>query len=407
MIKVLWYSDFLCTTGFGNVAHEIVSRLLKTDRYKFTVVGINHFGMPYNTPGSQFYWARDIPVYPASGRVGDPLGRHKLLDHLATGEHDVLFALQDTFNMAPLGDTLYDLCAKTRTPYVYYFPVDAHLDKTWVDKSVNVADVAVTYTEYGAAEAAKHGGEATVIPHGVNTDVFYPLTAEERLESRKQLHCGPEDFLVVNVNRNQPRKDLARTILAWVKLREQIPTAKLYLHCDAEDRAGMDLARFVHAHVPLELRDNIMWPQLGVFGVPQEEMRRVYGAADAVISTSLGEGWGLATTEAMACKAPVVMPNHTSMPELLGFKGAVSAGEPCGRLVDCNEHFVLPQGDNERLRPVTSLEHLVEQICAVHDEPDKTQAMVERAYQQVAGDDWLSWDRIANEWDELLTKAAG
>ena len=34
-IKVLWWSDFLRHTGFGNVAEEIVSRLQKTGKYAY------------------------------------------------------------------------------------------------------------------------------------------------------------------------------------------------------------------------------------------------------------------------------------------------------------------------------------------------------------------------------------
>ena len=42
----------------------------------------------------------------------------------------------------------------------------------------------------------------------------------------------------------------------------------------------------------------------------------MYNAADLYLTTSLGEGWGLGVTEAMACHTPVAMPRHTSLAEI-------------------------------------------------------------------------------------------
>jgi glycosyltransferase involved in cell wall biosynthesis len=53
-------------------------------------------------------------------------------------------------------------------------------------------------------------------------------------------------------------------------------------------------------------------------GFTREYLNKVYNAADCLMSTSLGEGWGLTTTEAMASCTPVVVPNNTAFTEIVG-----------------------------------------------------------------------------------------
>jgi glycosyltransferase involved in cell wall biosynthesis len=56
------------------------------------------------------------------------------------------------------------------------------------------------------------------------------------------------------------------------------------------------------------------WCHIGP--VADELLAGLYNAADLYLTTSLGEGWGLGVTEAMACHTPVAMPAHTSLLEI-------------------------------------------------------------------------------------------
>jgi glycosyltransferase involved in cell wall biosynthesis len=391
--RILWYSDFLCPTGFGNVAEAIVSRL--KDKYAFTVLGINHFGEPYNIPGHPYYHLRDIPVYPARDER-DYLGRQKLLDVLHAGRFDTLFILQDTFNLVPLLEPIEAARADFIFNYVLYFPVDADLDADWV-QVIEQADRPVAYTKYGQQKALEHGLQVPYIYHGVDLDIFKPLLPAERTFCRAQyMSADDKDFIITNVNRNQHRKDLPRTILAFVQIKKQIPKAKLYLHTEVDNRSGHDLEHFVKIVVPEEMRNSIILPnpeQMRGFGVSTEIMRRIYCCSDVVISTSRGEGWGLSTTEAMACKVPVVMPRHTSFVEIVG------QNEERGTLVSCNEIDVNIQ-DNNRIRPVVDIDDLVQMVRDVYDLPEQHQQTAEEASVWVR--EHCDWNKIAAQWDEIL-----
>lgn len=392
--KILWYSDFCVPTGFGNVAEALISRL--KNKYDITVLAINYRGEPINIEKNPYYRFRDIPVYPAYS-TKDYLGRQQLLNLIHQGDFDILFILQDTFNIVPLREELQKAVDAKGLKYVFYFPVDAELDREWVQTACD-AHFPVTYTWYGQKEVQIYSIPVPYIYHGVDP-VFEPISEEDKVLLRAQiLQAGDDDFIIANVNRNQHRKDLPRTLLAFTEIKRRIPSAKLYLHTNLEHNAGSghDLERFVWRYIPAEVQRSIIFPDKQVMaqgGLSRKFMAKLYGCFDVVISTSRGEGWGLSCTEAMACKVPVVMPRHTAFVEIVG------PDQERGLLANCDEVDVNIL-DNERARPVVNIESLVDKVLQIQNCPDVARARTEDAYTWIK--EHCDWDKIAEQWEEIL-----
>ena len=156
---------------------------------------------------------------------------------------------------------------------------------------------------------------------GTEPDVFYPLSEEERRAQRKRIFGIEDDtFIVINVNRNQMRKDLARTMACFHQFHERYPHSLLYLHSVIQDYGG-------------NLSTQATMCGIDIFASPAEiafsgldlnnpwsraELNNLYNAADCLVSTSYGEGWGLSTTEAMCAGTPVVVPMNTANFDILG-----------------------------------------------------------------------------------------
>lgn len=409
-IKVLWLSDFACATGFAQVAHNLVENLLKTDKYELTVVGINHFGEPYNFQKWPF------PIYPARDltkaqdpRYMDVYGRQRLLDLLGTGQFDVLFTLQDTFILETIGDAIVNTRVALEKnnmktfQWIYYFPVDGKLKENWVKLSVDKADFPVAYTEFGKKEAQRFTAkDIDVIYHGVNTEIFKPLSKEDRAEFRKRYFAGAAEnkFVVTNINRNQRRKDIPRTIAAFAEFHKKRPNSILYLHMNPNDVGGnvFEMARHYDLGIGVDLFVPTSFSEQT--GYPVEVVANIIASSDVVMSTTLGEGWGLSSIEAMACKVPIAFPGNTSLNEICanGRCELAKSGETE------NDWTCLGPEDMNQFRPLTNIKDMARLLTAMYDEPEKYQAMAEKAYEWVHKE--LKWEHLAKKWEVIFDKAA-
>ena len=125
-------------------------------------------------------------------------------------------------------------------------------------------------------------------------------------------------------------------------------------------------------------------------------MNALYNCADCVISTCLGEGWGLSWVEAMATKTPVIMPGNTAMVE--------NITEDRGYLVksgtDSSLFTVLPH-DNEVIRPLVDVNDMVEKMLSVYNDREEASRRAENAYNWVRSE--LNWQgAIADKWVKVF-----
>lgn len=410
-VNLLLYGDYCCGTGFAQVLGNIARELHATGKYNIDVIAINYSG----DPKDEAKWPGN--VYPAmpgglmnAGAYGDVYGRQRLLDLMGSGKYDVVFMLQDTFVIEPIMEEIkktQDALPKNGHKVfktVWYYPVDAQLKKQWVD-TVAGADFPVVYTEYGKRETLKHLPELEdrlrVIYHGNNPNHFFPIQDKQDVANfRAQYFNGKADdrFLIVNINRNQPRKDIARSLMILKELWDRGRKPLLYLHMQYEDAGGNIFT--IANQLGLGKEYEFFLPSPKIFnanqGMPLEDVNRIYNAADLVLSTTLGEGWGLSMTEAMATKTPVVAPDNTSFSEM----GAMNRVKLIPSGADPSM-WIVKEGDNERIRPLMDVKAAADAIEAIMDGKDKPN--VEAAFQWVSN---LDWKNICKQWIAVVDEAA-
>lgn len=396
-IKVLAYCDSpTCATGFGTVSRNIFEGLTATNRYQVDVLGINYWGDPHQFP---------YRIWPTGTNAQkDPYGRKKVCGMIPQMEYDILFFLQDTFIMDFLPELIPYLQKQGKKfKSIAYFPIDGVPKEQWI-KNVSAVDYPVTYSEFGklaAKQAYADCPELDVIPHGVNTVDYHPLNTQEVKEFRGRYFGQHADkFIFMNLNRNQQRKDIPRTIQAFVEFRKQVPESLLYLHMAQKDQ-GWDLPEVCKAY-NLDITSDVIFPQnFGPNqGYPRQIVNMLYNCVDATISTTLGEGWGLSWSEAMATKTPIIMPRNTALTEAIS--------EDRGYLVNSGTNpsllTVLPH-DNEVIRPLVDVEDMVVKMLDVYNDYDKAQARAEAAYEWVTKD--LAWGAkgpVVDRWIKVFDK---
>ena len=390
-------------TGFAAVARNLIKRW---DPH-FDVIdiwGINYNGWPVEPP-----W-NTRRIYPAGFQgwnSGEKLSM--FLNLLSAADYTHLWILMDTHQLASgnFPKIFNQVTTQKKIHTTFYYPVDAMLDKKWME-CVAQCDVAVTYTEFGRKETVRvrPGMNPHVIGHGVDTEVFHPR--EDRMTLREKKLGGwvqSEDFLMVDVNRNERRKAPQHALQILAELRKRRVRAKLIMHCPNVNPIEGTSLEAIGEQLGLPVGEH--WCHNDDFFVhlnPQmteDGLNELYNEADLVLSTSTGEGWGFSLTDGLAAGCAVVAPEHTSCLEIADTVLRLDLTAPF-RTLPLSSNCVVNALDSSRVRwPVDVLQSAsVIQGLYEHWKDGELQRYV----MSDAMKDWLSWDRLAQAFLELMLK---
>jgi len=401
--KVLVLGDSpTCSTGFGNVVRNILKQIYNTGLYEITIIGINYAGQPHEYPYA--IWPA-INMLAGDKRYQNVYGLQLFIDHCCSGYYDIVFVVQDTFIVKQMGKALEDawnsLPKEKKFSSVYYFPVDGNLQKDWVNESVMKFNYPVVYTKYGKEECLKINKslyDVDIIYHGVDKIIFNPIdkakAKEEIFPSRKG------KYVITNIARNQPRKDLHKTFAAFSLLKEKRQDVFLYILAQRIDVGGDLIA--IAENYGLKVGEDWICPNDNVYGAnqgfPIEVVNKIYNASDVIISSTLAEGFGLMTVEAMATWTPIIVPRNTSLVEIIGENE--ERGWFCESGKTLNDYVVMPY-DNNILRATIDVYDMADKIDYVLNHPDEANKKAQDAFEWVP-----SWDDVGEKWIEIFAKAS-
>lgn len=211
------------------------------------------------------------------------------------------------------------------------------------------AALLLSISESSRCEGIQHLGKSECDIVNISTAVgteFQPkfLSREETLElkarlgiTRKIVMYAPGGF--------DPRKNFARLIEAYSRLRVEIKNEYQLVIVSKLNPP--------QRHELIELRDRygLRFNDLVLTGyVEDEDLISLYSVADLFVFPSLHEGFGLPVLEAMACGAPVIGSNSTSIPEVIGWDAALFDPLSVESIRQKLEYALTNEGFREQLR---------------------------------------------------------
>jgi glycosyltransferase involved in cell wall biosynthesis len=152
-----------------------------------------------------------------------------------------------------------------------------------------------------------------ILPHGFDAELFQRL---DTVKSKQQLGFAPDDFLVLNTNRNAYRKAHDITIeafLLFLKKQEYQPKIKLFLNMVQESQQGYTILELIKV---ICLKNAIEYEKVvlnHIFIRPSnafladEKLNVLYNACDVGLNTCLGEGFGLCNLEHACLGKPQIV----------------------------------------------------------------------------------------------------
>jgi len=164
------------------------------------------------------------------------------------------------------------------------------------------------YLQKVASKASSHAVSGGY--YGVDVDIFSPVTPDERLRLR-QCHGLPADrFLILFSSRISHEKD-PETVLRATSAARARGIDALVLNL------GGGYERFLELAVDMGFTDAADWIVGRPAVHPMKNLCEFYQTADVVIQSSLAEGMGFSTLEALACGTPVIATSVGGMAILL------------------------------------------------------------------------------------------
>jgi glycosyltransferase involved in cell wall biosynthesis len=384
---ILWVGDAVTQTGFARVTHSVLDPLAEQGEYNIHVLGVNHFGDPYDY---------GYKIWPAR-LGGDVLGYNRLPQLINSILPDVVILFNDLWVVNKYIEILLEMEYKGKV--LTYFPVDSTgYNPDWIRTLYSLEKILV-YTEFAKKVLREAGfkGQVDVVPHGINTELFFPIPQAEARNQLAGLH--EEDFIVFNGNRNQPRKRIDVTVKAFTQFAKDKPNARLYLHMGMND-LGWDLINLFHREAKRQgIRDSwerliLTNPNLGPSNsVTVETLNIIYNTADVGVNTSLGEGWGLVSFEQSACGVAQIVPNYSACAELYE-----------GRGLTVDPFYSLTA---QKINTEGGLVHEDDVANAMdvyyHDENLRLEHAA-KMFDYIKGPEF-NWDNIARLWDKHIKEA--
>ena len=304
-MRITWFSNApWAPTGYGTQTAQVCRRL--RDDGHDVAIATNYGQMAQITE-----W-EGIPVYPGGAeRFSTDILDHVHRDHL-DGKPGLLLTLYDVWVLGEAGKG-HDVASWTP---VDHEPVPPQV-LAWARDHRTIA-----MSRHGQGAFRHAGVEATYIPHGIDTALFKPTPSDVR----KRLKVPDDAFLVMinaaNQDSRPSRKAWPEMLLAltrWMATRKDV---YVYLHADLTRPSGLHLPGLMDMlSMPSDRMRACDQASYRIGAYTQEELVELYSAADVLLSTSRGEGFGLAVPEAMACGTPAIVSDFTAQPEIVGDTG--------------------------------------------------------------------------------------
>lgn len=344
------YRVMLCGTypigqsnGYSRVVYYICKYLGLKDDIRLTVYGFQNYkqtaGMDQRNDIPPSVVLHDALATEKPARNG--FGDCEIVDYLRKNPQDMVIIFNDMVITTALVTNIHNrMTPEERKRFLlvsYMDQVYPYQKKQHIDLLNAHFDAVVAFTPYWRSVVRRLGLKKElpcyVFPHGFDHNLYFPIP---RKLARMYYNLPDDAFVILQLNRNQPRKRIDHTIMAFADV-----VARHYelSKTEAQKKSGKRLRpiRLMVATVVNGFWDinEVFEHEIRSHGVPIEyakecivavakpqqlsdrDINIMYNACDVGLNTCEGEGWGLCQSEHAAVGCPQIAPRIGGLQEFL------------------------------------------------------------------------------------------
>ena len=401
------------TNGYSKVVYHISQHLAR--RFQLHIFGFQKFqerdahstGRPLCPDIADVYdaWANEDPKH-----MGFGIAQAKA--YVDRVRPDICLVYNDFVVVSQL---LAELCA-SQARLDGHMKIVTYIDQvytfhrpTFINLLVKQVDHVVAFSPSWQRVLQDHGvpdHQLSWVPHGFCPDAYFPVPAKF---ARLYYGIHQDDFVILNLNRNQPRKrwDVCMMAMAEVIARASATTTtstgagkvKLFIGTTLAQGGAWNLMEiFEH-----ELRKRGLSLQQGLQHIicidhPQAlsdfDINVMYNCADIGLNTAMGEGWGLCNFEQAALGIPQVVPRLGAYPDYLD--------DDCAMLISPRMHLYA-DFTSDSVGGETAICHhsdFADAILRYFHDPNLRQEHGRRARARIL--EGYSWKQVSKKMGDVL-----
>ena len=300
--------------GYSKVVYELANELSSYKDIELYIFGFQNFYHNQNHKTE-----RALPdvkeIYDAHANE-DPkvkgFGETLIKDYINKVNPDIIIVYNDLVVITNLIKKIKEI-PNPKFKLVPYIDIVYKNEKNHMIKFINDnVDAGIMFTEYWKTVIQSQGFDKKlfVLEHGFNKNSFYPIPKKV---ARKFFNIDNNAFVIVNLNRNQPRKRWDICLMAYIKFIKKHLNENIKLMIATSLNGGWDLVDLMNS----ECRKNgITFDELKkhliIIQNPQQvtdrEVNVMYNVGDIGINTCDGEGFGLCNFEQAGVGVPQIVP---------------------------------------------------------------------------------------------------
>lgn len=450
--RILFISDSVKRrTGYSTVARNIIQRMAATGKYEIAQLGFSDVPLPVGYDIHYYSQLKEHKDCCKKGTVVEYVSKdNPKIQYLIPQIKDCTMASHDNQNACIQGQNLvqdhygYDSCyfviqhfkpdivipindiwglynlnhLKNRPCYKFvpYLAIDSDclfpmlippeqrqgLPPIDTIRTIGSANKTIVFTNWAkdvinkTCRIVTNGRELTnieIIPHGVDTSVWKPLSPEDRKAARlKYFGLNENTFLIGVLARNQPRKRFDAIFMAMRRFIDRNyekygRRIMCYMHAPLSDNIGWDL-QWLSTYYGLTDRvifDKNLQPGMG----PSEEnLNEIINCFDVHMLLANSEGWGLPMLETAAAGVPNIVTDY-------------SAHADWGKntLLMCKIGAYEHEPRTGFIKAIADVDHAAHQLNLLYSSKKMCQEYSKRG---VALGKKLDWDNIGKMWETTL-----